>query len=30
VLASEAGIPYTAVAMSTDYDCWKEDEPPVT
>jgi 5'-methylthioadenosine phosphorylase len=29
-LANEAGIPYAAVAMSTDYDCWKEDEPPVT
>lgn len=25
-LANEAGIPYAAVAMSTDYDCWKEDE----
>jgi 5'-methylthioadenosine phosphorylase len=30
MLANEAGIPYAAVAMSTDYDCWKEDEPPVT
>jgi len=29
-LANEIGIPYTAVAMSTDYDCWKEDEEPVT
>ena len=29
-LANEAGLPYAAVAMSTDYDCWKEDEPPVT
>lgn len=29
-LANEAGIPYAAVAMSTDYDCWKEDETPVT
>ncbi len=29
-LANEAGVPYAAVAMSTDYDCWKEDEPPVT
>ena len=28
-LANEAGIPYAAVAMSTDYDCWKEDEAPV-
>lgn len=30
VLAREAGICYAAVAMSTDYDCWKEDEEPVT
>ncbi len=30
MLANEAGIPYAAVAMSTDYDCWKEDETPVT
>lgn len=30
ILANEAGIPYAAVAMSTDYDCWKEDEMPVT
>ena len=29
-LANEAGLPYAAVAMSTDYDCWKEDELPVT
>lgn len=29
-LTKEAGVPYAAVAMSTDYDCWKEDEPPVT
>jgi 5'-methylthioadenosine phosphorylase len=29
-LANEAGIPYGAVAMSTDYDCWKTDEEPVT
>ena len=28
-LAAEAGLPYAAVAMSTDYDCWKTDEPPV-
>jgi len=26
-LAKEAGIPYAVIAMSTDYDCWKEDEP---
>ncbi|MCP3901470.1 MAG: MTAP family purine nucleoside phosphorylase, partial [Desulfobacteraceae bacterium] len=30
MLACEAAIPYAAVAMSTDYDCWKEDEEPVT
>jgi len=30
ILANEAGIPYAAIAMSTDYDCWKEDEAPVT
>ncbi len=29
-LANEAGIPFAAVAMSTDYDCWKVDEAPVT
>lgn len=29
-LANEAGLPYAAVAMSTDYDCWKTDEEPVT
>lgn len=29
-LANEAGIPYAAVAMSTDYDCWKTDEAPVS
>ena len=25
-LAREAMIPYAVIAMSTDYDCWKEDE----
>lgn len=30
ILANEAGIPYAAVAMSTDYDCWKDDEEPVS
>jgi len=30
ILANEAGMPYAAIAMSTDYDCWKEDEKPVT
>jgi len=29
-LANEAGLPYATVAMSTDYDCWKDDEEPVT
>ena len=29
-LAKEAGIEYANVAMSTDYDCWKENESPVT
>jgi len=29
-LANEAGIPYAAIAMSTDYDCWKTDEEPVS
>jgi 5'-methylthioadenosine phosphorylase len=30
ILANESGLPYAAVAMSTDYDCWKEDEEPVS
>ena len=30
ILANEAGIPYVAIAMSTDYDCWKEDEEAVS
>lgn len=30
ILANEASLPYAAVAMSTDYDCWKTDEEPVT
>jgi len=30
ILANEAGVPYGAVAMSTDYDCWKDDEAPVS
>ena len=30
ILANEQQIPYAAIAMSTDYDCWKEDEAPVT
>lgn len=30
ILANELGLPYAAVAMSTDYDCWKTDEEPVS
>ncbi len=30
VLANEARLPYAVVAMSTDYDCWKTDEEPVS
>jgi 5'-methylthioadenosine phosphorylase len=30
ILANEAGIPYAAVAMSTDYDCCFDDIPSVT
>jgi 5'-methylthioadenosine phosphorylase len=30
ILANELNIPYQTVAMSTDYDCWKENEAPVT
>ncbi|OGY44955.1 MAG: methylthioadenosine phosphorylase [Candidatus Buchananbacteria bacterium RIFCSPHIGHO2_01_FULL_39_8] len=30
ILAREIGICYQSVAMSTDYDCWKDDEEPVT
>jgi len=29
-LAREAGLCYQSIAMSTDYDCWKQDEAPVT
>ncbi|NMC59393.1 MAG: S-methyl-5'-thioadenosine phosphorylase [Candidatus Methanofastidiosa archaeon] len=29
-LAKELGFEYATVAMSTDYDCWKENEEPVT
>ena len=29
ILANELGIPYQTIAMSSDYDCWKEDEAPV-
>jgi len=30
ILANEIGVPYAAIALSTDYDCWKTDEEPVT
>ena len=30
ILANELGIIYSAIALSTDYDCWKTDEEPVT
>jgi len=29
-LANEVGIPYAVIAISTDYDCWKNDEEPVS
>lgn len=30
VLAREAGLCYAAIAMSTDYDCWKEHQEAVS
>ncbi|MBF0157837.1 MAG: MTAP family purine nucleoside phosphorylase, partial [Magnetococcales bacterium] len=30
ILARERKLHYAAVAMSTDYDCWHEEEAPVT
>ena len=30
ILANELGVPYAAVAMSTDYDSWRTGEEPVT
>lgn len=30
ILSNELKIPYAAIAMSTDYDSWKEDEVPVS
>lgn len=30
ILAKEAEIEYAVIAMSTDYDCWKKNEKPVT
>lgn len=29
-LAREAGICYNSICMVTDYDCWREDEEPVS
>jgi 5'-methylthioadenosine phosphorylase len=29
-LANEAQLKYAVIALSTDYDCWKTDENPVT
>ena len=30
ILANELDIPYATIAMSTDYDSWKQDEVPVS
>lgn len=30
ILTNELKIPYQSIAMVTDYDCWKEDEEPVS
>ena len=30
ILANELGIEYAVIAMSTDYDCWKTNEEPVS
>jgi len=30
ILANELRIPYAALAMSTDYDSWKDDVDPVS
>jgi 5'-methylthioadenosine phosphorylase len=30
ILSNELGVPYAAIAMSTDYDSWKDDEAPVS
>ncbi len=29
VLANEAGIPYAALGLVTDYDCWSTEHPPL-
>lgn len=30
ILANEAEVEYATIAMATDYDCWKNDEEPVS
>jgi 5'-methylthioadenosine phosphorylase len=30
ILSNELALPYAAIAMSTDYDSWKQDEVPVS
>lgn len=30
ILANELALPYAAIAMVTDYDSWKTDEPPLS
>ena len=30
ILANELEIQYVSIVMSTDYDCWKDDEEPVS
>jgi 5'-methylthioadenosine phosphorylase len=30
ILANELELPYATIAMSTDYDCWMDDEAPVS
>lgn len=30
ILANERQIPYAAIAMSTDYDCWRQEEEAVS
>ncbi len=29
ILANELGLKYAAIAVVTDFDCWKTDEPPL-
>lgn len=29
ILANELGLPYATIAVVTDFDSWKEDEPPL-